>query len=149
VAFVPTDSTGASATATRNVLPAAATATATSIGQDATTQRNRMGTYGGQGDDVIDGPSSLPGYAGVTPSGQANCVWFSSTTDPRALQTSGGSSRIAACWYTPATFTTSSFSVGVDLSDGQVHDLELYFVDWDSGGARSRCRSATRAPGRC
>ena len=55
-----------------------------------------------------------------------------STTDARALQTADGSSRIAACWYTPTAFTTSSFSVGVDLSDGQVHDLELYFVDWDS-----------------
>src|SRR5215468_8089067 len=91
-----------------------------------------MGTYGSQGYDVIDDSSSLPGYAGVTPSGQANCVWAPSTTDPRALQTSGGSSRIAACWFTPTPFTASSFSVDVNLTDGQTHDLELYFLDWDS-----------------
>ena len=49
-----------------------------------------MGTYGGQGYDVIDGPSSLPSYATVTPSGATTYVWAASTTDPRALQTSGG-----------------------------------------------------------
>ena len=52
VALAPTDSTdskGGSATATLDVLLAAATATATSIRRDATTQGNGMGTYGGQG----------------------------------------------------------------------------------------------------
>src|SRR5262249_48116113 len=75
--------------------PTAAT-TATFLRQDATTQGNWMGTYGAQGYDVIDGSSSLPSYASVTPSGQANTVWASPTTDPRALQTSAGSSRIPA-----------------------------------------------------
>jgi len=52
VAFAPTDtvdSTSGSAPATLHVLLAAATATATAIRQDATTQGNGMGTYGGQG----------------------------------------------------------------------------------------------------
>ena len=44
-----------------------------------------------------------------------------------ALQNPGGSGRIAACWY-----SASSFTVNVNLTDGQLHDLELYFVDWDS-----------------
>src|SRR5262249_45267465 len=105
---------------------------ATYLSTDTTTQGSWIGTYGSQGYYVIDDSSSLPGYASVTPSGQANAVWASPTTDPRALQTSGGSSRIAATWYTPTPFTTSSFSVDVNLSDGQQHDLELYFVDWDS-----------------
>jgi hypothetical protein len=100
--FTPTDAvdyTSASDRTSINVLAGTATATATYLRQDATTQGTWMGTYyGSQGSDVIDGPSSLPGYASVTPSGQANTVWASPTTDPRALQTAGGSSRVAACW---------------------------------------------------
>ena len=91
VAFAPTDSTdskGASATATLNVLPAAATATATYIRRAAMTQGNWMGAYGGQGSDVIDGSSSLPSYASVTPSGQSNYVWASSVRPAVAI--SGG-----------------------------------------------------------
>jgi hypothetical protein len=88
-----------------------------------------MGTYGGQGYDVIDGPSGLPGYAGVTPSAQSDYVWASPTTDSRALQTAGGSSRIAAIWH-----SATSFNVGVNFTDGQVHDLELYLLDWDRHG---------------
>ena len=45
-------------------------AKATLIRSDTTTQGTWMGTYGGQGYDVIDGPSSLPSYATITPSGQ-------------------------------------------------------------------------------
>ena len=73
-----------------------------------------MGTYGGQGYDVIDGSSSLPSYATVTPSGANSYVWAPSTTDSRALQTMGSSSRIAATWW-----TTTSFAVDVNLTDGQ------------------------------
>ena len=104
-------------------------ASATLLKQDATTRGTWMGTYGGQGYDVIDGSSSLPGYAAVTPSDQSNYVWASSTTDGRALQTAGGSSRIAATWY-----SATSFSVDVGLSDGQQHHLELYSLDWDNLG---------------
>ena len=43
------------------------------------------------------------------------------------MQTAGGGGRIAACWY-----QATSFTVTVNLTDGQVHDLELYMVDWDN-----------------
>ncbi len=58
---------------------------------------------------------------------QSTYTWAATTTDPRALQTAGGTSRIAACWY-----SYTSFTVDVNLTDGQTHDLELYFVDWDT-----------------
>src|SRR5208337_1035531 len=101
--------------------------TASFIKQDATTQGSWIGTYGSQGYDVIGNTASLPSYATVTPTGQASCTWAPSTTDPRALQNASGSGRIAACWYSP-----SSFTVDVNLTDGQTHHLELYFLDWDS-----------------
>jgi glucose/arabinose dehydrogenase len=100
---------------------------ATYLATDTTTQGTWMGTYGSQGYDVIDNSSNLPSYATVTPSGQSDYIWDPSTTDPRALQTADGASRIAATWY-----STSSFTVDVNLTDGLTHDLELYFVDWDS-----------------
>ncbi len=107
--------------------PPSAVPTASFIKQDTTTQGNWIGTYGSQGYDVIGNAASLPSYATVTPAGQASCTWAASSPDPRALQNASGSGRIAACWYSP-----SSFTVDVNLTDGQTHDLELYFVDWDT-----------------
>ena len=102
-------------------------ATAHFNGTDTTTQGNWIRTYGSQGYDVIGDAASLPSHATVTPAGQASYTWAASTTDPRALKDASGSGRIAACWY-----SASSFTVDVNLTDGQTHDLELYFLDWDS-----------------
>ena len=49
------------------VIPAVASASYFMI--DPTTEGNWIGTYGTQGYDIIGGPSSLPSYATVTPSG--------------------------------------------------------------------------------
>ena len=100
---------------------------ATFLEQDPTTEGNWINTYGTQGYEVIGNATSLPSYATVTPSGQANYTWTASTTDPRALQQAGGTGRIAATWY-----SATSFTVDVNLSDGKTHDLELYFLDWES-----------------
>ncbi len=43
----------------------------------------------------------------------------------RALQEVGSSYRIVACWYSPTSFT-----VNVNLTDGQTHQLALYLLDW-------------------
>jgi hypothetical protein len=118
------------------------TTAATFLRQDTTTQGTWMGTYGSQGYDVIDGSSSLPSYARVAPSGANNYVWAPSTTATGALQTSGGSSRTAATWW-----TTTSFTVDVDLTDGQVHDLELYFLDWDKQGRTEQVQVSNASTG--
>ncbi len=130
VTFTPTDTTDyTTATATTTLVVVVSDNSATLLKQDTTTQGNWIGTYGSQGYDIIGSSANLPSYATITPSGQANYTWASSTTDPRALETAAGSSRIAACWY-----QSTSFSVTVNLTDGQVHDLELYLVDWDKRG---------------
>jgi hypothetical protein len=110
-----------------NVSGTTTASVATFLKSDTTTEGTWIHTYGAQGYDVINNAVNPPSYATVTPSGQLSYTWASSTTDPRALQTADGSSRIAACWY-----SGSSFKVNVDLTDGLTHDLELYFVDWDS-----------------
>ena len=104
-------------------------ATATFLEQDATTQGSWVDTYGAQGYDIVSGPTSLPASDTVTPSGQSTYTWTTTSTDPRALQVPGSSNRVAAVWY-----SATSFTVDVNLADGQAHDLELYFDDWDNKG---------------
>ena len=101
--------------------------TASFLGTNTTTQGNWIGTYGTQGYDVINDAASLPSSVTVTPAQESNFTWTANTTDVRALQDASGSGRLAACWY-----ANNSFTVEVNLTDGQTHDLALYFLDWDS-----------------
>ena len=101
------------------------TSTASFLEQDATTQGSWIDTYGAQGYDVIRGAVSLPSYATVTPSGNTTLTSAAQTDRPRALQVPGRVNSIASGWYAP-----DSFTVRVNLTDGQQHDLDLYFLDW-------------------
>ena len=112
------------------------------IKADTATQGNWIGTYGSQGYDVIGNAASLPSYAAVTPAGQKSYTWAASSTDPRALQDANGSARIAACWY-----SASSFTVDVNLTDGQTHNLELYFLDWDTTSRSEQVQFSNAATG--
>jgi subtilisin family serine protease len=105
------------------------------LAQNTTKEGNWIGTYGTQGYDLIGGPASLPSYATITPSGQTLFTWSSNTTDPRALEIPNSTGGIAACWY-----STTSFMVDVNLTDGLTHDLELYFLDW---GTTTRVEQVT------
>ena len=117
-------------------------ATATLVRQDTTTQGTWIGTYGASGYDIVSGPTSLPAGDTVTPAGQSTYTWTTTSTDPRALQVPGSSNRVAAVWYSPTSFT-----VDVNLGDGQAHDLELYFVDWDNRGRAETVQISDAASG--
>ena len=41
----------------------------------------------------------------------------------------GSTARVAAAWY-----TYTSFTVDIDITDGQTHDVALYFLDYDYQG---------------
>ena len=107
--------------------------------KDTTTQGNWINVYGTQGYDIVSGAVSIPSYATVTPAGQSTYTWTTTSSDPRALQTPGSNNRVAAVWY-----SATSFTIAVNLTDGQAHDIALYALDWDNKGAASRSRS--RAP---
>jgi len=110
--------------------PQPTTAAATFLKSDTTTQGSWGGVYGGDGYWDFNGTSALPSYAQVSAIGASNWTWASSTTDPRALQTSSGaSSRLAAC-----DFSGTSFTLDVNLTDGQTHQVALYMLDWDTTG---------------
>ncbi len=107
----------------RRVVP---TNSATFIMSDTATQGDWSGTYGVQGYDIEGSPASLPAYASVGFTGASTTTWAASTTDARALQTPGGSSRAATAWS-----SASSFTIDLNLTDGLVHDVALYALDWD------------------
>jgi hypothetical protein len=109
-----------------------ASSTATFIKTDTTDQGNWQHVYGAQGYNVIGASASYPAYATVTPSGQSSYVWAQSTNDVRALSNPAGG-RIAATWY-----AANSFSVNINLTDGQTHQVALYLLDWDSSRRSER-----------
>ena len=116
------------------------TASAQLLKRDTTTEGNWMGVYGSKGYNVINNAVNYPAYATVSTSGAYTYTWAATSTDPRALEDTVGSSRVAACWYSP-----TSFSINVNFTDGQTHDLALYALDWDKGG-RSEQIQITSAP---
>ena len=60
--------------------------------------------------------------------GDTAYTWAASTNDPRALQTaSGASTGIASTFY-----SGTSYSINVNLTDGNTHRVALYLLDWDS-----------------
>jgi uncharacterized protein YccT (UPF0319 family) len=117
-------------------------ATASLVKSDAATQGNWLGAYGSQGYDVIGKPASIPTYATVTPSGQTTFTWAATTTDPRALQTPDGTNRISATWY-----STTSFTIAVNLNDGKAHNIALYALDWDKQGRSEQIQITSAASG--
>jgi hypothetical protein len=116
--------------------PGVAAGSATFVKEDTTTGGNWIGVYGSQGYDVADSGSSLT-YGTVTLSGDATYQW--STSNPPALQIPGNpGSRIASCWD-----SSTSFTITVDLTDGQSHDMALYALDYDNQGRAERIQITT------
>ncbi|MBV9745880.1 MAG: hypothetical protein JO099_19120 [Acidobacteriia bacterium] len=118
------------ATAVVTLLPRAS---AQFLGADTSTQGTWKGVYGSDGFEIANDSTNLPAYASVAFAGQATWTWASSTSDVRALQQGAGSSRIASCWY-----SGTSFTVDINLTDGQSHVLAMYMVDWDIAGRIQR-----------
>ncbi|MBV8842251.1 MAG: RHS repeat-associated core domain-containing protein, partial [Bryobacterales bacterium] len=107
------------------------------IRTDTGLQGTWKGFRGGDGYNVIGDTTAYPAYVTVTPSGQSNYTWASATTDVRALQTASSGTRIAATWY-----TSGSYTVDMDFTDGLTHRVAVYCVDWDSpGGGRTQTLS--------
>ena len=60
-------------------------------------------------------------------------MWASQPSDPRALQRGVAAGRIAATWYTPTSYT-----LDVQISDGNSHQVSLYNLDWDNNARTQR-----------
>ncbi len=126
-------------TATLNVnVIAVSAASATLIRTDATTQGAWKGQYGTDGWNIAqDGGSNnpkTPAYAQVTFTNHNDWAWSGATADVRALQKTAATAtdRIAACWYSGV-----GFDIDLNLTDGNLHEIALYALDWDGYGPRA------------
>jgi hypothetical protein len=136
ITFVGVDPAGANYTALLDQVSilVPASGTATFVASDTLTQGSWVGTYGADGYNAIGGATSYPSYAQVSASGQSSYTWAASTGDVRApLQSAAATSRVAACWC-----SSTSFTVDVNVTDGNTHQVALYLLDWDNSlGGRS------------
>jgi len=105
-------------------------AVATFSGTQTTTQGNWTGQFGADGQVIANDETNVPAYATFNLIGDSTFTWTTSTSDPRALQTaSGSSSRIASTFLAYNTFT-----IDLNLIDGNTHKISLYLCDWDNYG---------------
>ena len=97
---------------------------------DAVTSGNWPASYGTNyviaNNTVI---TNLPSYAQVTFTNEQVQVWSSSSNDLRALLIPGSTNRIASAWAT-TNLQCSSFTIDVNLTDTNTHQVTLYCVDW-------------------
>lgn len=106
--------------------------------EDSTTQGTWTPIYGTDGYNMIQA-QQYPAYATVTLSSQLQSTWNSNTQDPRALQVPGQTYRVAETWY-----SNTSFTIDVNLTDGQTHQVAIYCLDWDKN-ARAQVVSVVNA----
>ena len=108
--------------------------TAAFAGLDTTTQGNWKGVYGADGVDLAADANTSPAYAVVTLVGQSNYTWDASPAGTQApLRAAAGAGRVAATWY-----DGTGYSIDLNLSDGNVHKLSLYALDYDRIGRSER-----------
>ena len=100
---------------------------------DSATQERWRDAYGVDGYNIVGDTSSYPPYAQVSVTGQSSHTWATSSAEARALQkASSQPDRVAATWY---SFT--DFTIDINLTDGQAHQVALYLLDWDGNNVRS------------
>ncbi len=105
------------------------TTSAVFVKNDATTEGTWKGVYGADGEIVAQDSFHLPAYAAASFPGAQLFQW-AVTGDPRALQEANSATlRIASTYY-----GNPSFSMDLNLTDGNTHQVALYFMDWDGGG---------------
>lgn len=102
---------------------------------DSTTKGNWKNNYGGDGFNTVNDIATYPSYAQVSVSGYASPTWAASTTDTRALQKDLAADRIAARWESSGS---SFFTIDLNITDGQSHQVALYSLDWDGTNRSQR-----------
>jgi hypothetical protein len=114
--------------------PPAPPGTASFVKTDSSTMGTWKGVYGGDGANVIGDSAGYPSYVTVTPTSQSLYTWAASTTDVRGMQKRNSfTDRIAACWT-----NTAAFSIDLNFTDGNPHQVALYMLDWSAMSRQQR-----------
>jgi Bacterial Ig domain len=85
--------------------------------------------YGIDGVILPDDATNLPPYATMSFTGADTATWLASSSDRNCLQRSGSAGQYLAGWSSP-----TNFSLELELSDNQNHDVAFYVWDWDHAG---------------
>lgn len=94
---------------------------------DTTTSGNWHGVYGADGYSIFDDATSLPSYATLWASGATPFIWQQPSADARSLYDGpSAATRTASCDY-----SYGAFSLNLNLTDGQSHQVALYLLDFD------------------
>jgi hypothetical protein len=126
VQYIQVSATSGSATPSGS-----ATASASFLWADSTTQGNWVPSYGADGYNVAGDGVKNPAYASPAVSGASTYVWAGSTTDVRALRRPNATDRIAATWY-----SGNRFLIDTNIYDTNQHQVALYCLDWDTTARR-------------
>ncbi len=104
-------------------------ASATFFQFDTSTQGNWPGVYGQAGVIIADDVNAAPAWAAVSLAGTVpSYTWVASSVDPRALlKSTMAVDRIASAFY-----SATSFRIRINLTDGNTHQVAVYFLDLDS-----------------
>jgi hypothetical protein len=94
---------------------------------NATTKGVWKNVFGRDGAIIVGDSTNLPSYAEVDVGGARTVVWSPATVDGRALERVSGLLRVAAAWE-----ADGEFSIDLNLVDGRLHRLGLYFLDWNA-----------------
>jgi hypothetical protein len=118
-----------SAAVTFTVTNASQTNSAAFVTLDTTTHGNWKGKYGTDGEIIANDSNVPPSYGVVGFTGASQFTW-TTTTDVRALlMASSTTSRIASTFY-----NSPGFTIDVNFTDGNTHQIALYLLDWDTAG---------------
>ena len=132
----PGTCTGGTPAANFSANAASSGISASFVKTDTATEGSWNGVYGSNGYVIEGSTNSPPSYASLSFTGNTTYTWNGSTSDGRALETSNPgntSTRIASCWD-----SSSNFSITVNITDGNLHQVALYLLDWDGyGGGRT------------
>jgi len=124
----------------------AVASSATFVESDIATHGSWKGVYGADGFSLAGDATSYPSYATVTNIGSLEYAWAASTSDVYALQKAASSTdRLAACWYTPTLTVGANYTIDVNLTDGNSHQIGFYVLDWDGYGPRGETVQLTDA----
>ena len=127
------DSSVATASFTITTPPPSGSASATFLGVNTTRGGTWKGALGLEGHVVVADSQILPSYVSMQTAGKSDWTWEYSTSDTRALQRNSLTSRLAACW-----FSGTNFDIAMNLTDGNLHRVSLYCLDWDRANRQQR-----------
>jgi hypothetical protein len=131
---LPTPTPTPTPTSTPSPTPTPVPGSAASFVQmDSSTKGNWKDVYGADGYNTVNDANYYPSYVQVSVAGSNSPTWMPSTTDTRALEKMVSTDRIAARWE-----SSSSFSIDLNFTDNQTHEVALYGLDWDGNNRSQR-----------